>query len=169
VNGLTGARRLARPVRLTLADRLGDDIDGAWWPHTGLVARELPELIEVLHPLLGEIVDICINWSATEAALDLTSVVTGARWQANEKRRRYRLMAVCGRRGSAKLLVVPHMTPQELGNMVMRCAAKRAISSSEQRTRCEAADLIVHAARAESASWAGLHDLEPSKAPQHAR
>jgi hypothetical protein len=33
-----GARRPASPVRLTLASRLGDKIDGAWWPRTGLIS-----------------------------------------------------------------------------------------------------------------------------------
>jgi hypothetical protein len=36
VNGLTGSRRLARPVRLALAQQLGGDIDCAWWPHAGV-------------------------------------------------------------------------------------------------------------------------------------
>jgi Family of unknown function (DUF5994) len=68
---MTGTRRLARPVRLALAERLGADIDGAWWPHTASVAHELPGLIEALHGPLGEIVDISINWSATEGPLEL--------------------------------------------------------------------------------------------------
>ena len=38
VNGSAGARRCARPVRITLARVLGRDIDGAWWPHSGSVA-----------------------------------------------------------------------------------------------------------------------------------
>src|SRR6202007_3217020 len=38
-----GARRSASPVRLTLAPRLGNKIDGAWWPRTALISRELPE------------------------------------------------------------------------------------------------------------------------------
>lgn len=165
MNGLTGARRLARPVRLALAHRLGGDIDGAWWPHTGLVARELPELIEVLHRPLGEIVDICINWSATEAAIDLSSVASGARWQQSEKRRRHRLMAVVGRKGCAKLLVVPHLTSRELGAMVMRRAAEIAIAPSEHNTvEYETAEIVVRAAREESASWAlPAHDLDTAR------
>ena len=79
MNGLTGTRRLARPVRLALAPQLGSDIDGAWWPHTGVVARELPELIEVLHKPLGEIVDICINWSAGQGAFDFNAIVSDRR------------------------------------------------------------------------------------------
>jgi Family of unknown function (DUF5994) len=154
VNGLTGTRRLARPVRLALARQLGADIDGAWWPHTGLVAHELPELIEALHPPLGEVVDICINWSAAEAAVDLSSLVNGARWQRGERRRRFRLMMVAGRQVSAKLLVVPHMTPQALGIMVMRCAAARSIPDSDRETDVfKIADSAVRAAQDESAFW----------------
>ena len=78
VNGLTGSRRSARPVRITLHTSLGRDIDGAWWPHTGSVAAELPALIEALHRQLGEIVDITINWSSTEWAPDLNSMCYGA-------------------------------------------------------------------------------------------
>ena len=165
MNGLTGARRLARPVRLALARELGADIDGAWWPHTGLVASELPELIEVLHRPLGEIVDICINWSATEAAVDLSSVATGARWQPSDRRRRHRLMAVSGRTACAKLLVVPHLTSRELGAMVMRCAAARPIAASEHNTvEYETAEIVLQAAREESASWAlRVHDLDTAE------
>jgi Family of unknown function (DUF5994) len=162
VNGLTGTRRLARPVRLALAQQLGADIDGAWWPHTGAVADELPGFIEVLHRPLGEIVHIDINWAVTEAAVDLSSVVTGARWQRGEQRRRYRLMLVAGRLACAKLFVVPHMTSQALGSMVMRRAAARPISDLERATEVfEIADRIVREAQDESASWASrTHDLD---------
>jgi hypothetical protein len=162
VNGLTGARRLARPVRLALAQRVGADIDGAWWPHTGSVARELPELIEALHRPLGEIVDICVNWSVTEGAVDLSSVVTGARWQAGVQRRCHRLMVVTGRRACAKLLVVPHMTPQALGVMVMRCAAARPFSDAERETEVfKTAESVLRAAQDESALWnSRIHDLD---------
>jgi hypothetical protein len=44
-----GARRLVRPVRIALAFELGGDLDGAWWPHTASIARELPGLIGALH------------------------------------------------------------------------------------------------------------------------
>ena len=57
-----------------MAGTLGGDIDGAWWPHSASVAGELPELIGALHRPLGEIIDIRINWSATEAAPDLNSM-----------------------------------------------------------------------------------------------
>jgi uncharacterized protein DUF5994 len=156
VNGLNGTRRLARPVRLALAKTLGGDIDGAWWPHTASVARELPELIEVLHRPLGEIVDICINWSAMEGPLDLDTIASGGRTLIGAQHRRPRLMVVEGRDGCAKLLVVPHMTSQALGAVVMRCAAALPALHADRGTQLfETADGVVRVAQVESAKWTG--------------
>jgi len=155
VNGLSGARRLASPVRLALAGPLGGDIDGAWWPHTGSVGGELPELIEALHPMLGEILDISINWSPTDGAPDLNSMTSRAMSMPGWHGRPQRLMVVVGRRARAKLLVVPHMTSSPLGVMVLRCAAAMSIPVVQQDSPLfETADCVVRAARAESASWA---------------
>jgi hypothetical protein len=165
VNGLTGTRRSARPLRLALAPQLGADIDGAWWPYTASVAGELPQLIESLHPHLGEVLDICINWSVTEGPLELYEIAAIARTMRVDKRRRQRLMVVDGRLGCAKLLVVPHMTSQALGVMVMRCAAGRPVSHSERDTQMfEIADCVMQAAQTESASWA-LRRLNDAAAP----
>jgi hypothetical protein len=154
VNGMTGSRRLARPVRIALAQRLGADIDGAWWPYTGDMAHELPQLIGALHAPLGEIVDMCINWSATQGPRELYEAVSGARTIREGHPGRQRLMVVEGRRGRANLLVVPHMTSQALGVMVMRCAAARPVSGSERGTQLfEIADCVMRAAQTESASW----------------
>lgn len=154
MNGMTGARRVARPVRIALAHRLGADIDGAWWPYTASIAHELPQLIGALHEPLGEIVDICINWSATQGPRELYEVVSGARSMGAGHPGRQRLMVVDGRLGRAKLLVVPHMTSQALGVMVMRCAAARPVSTSQRDSQLfEIADCVMRAAQAESALW----------------
>ncbi|MFV1362507.1 DUF5994 family protein [Mycolicibacterium elephantis] len=155
MNGLTGTRRLARPVRLVLARTFGGtDIDGAWWPHTGSTAGELPQLIQVLHPSLGEIVDICVNWSATDGELDLNSILTRARPNAAAAHRRHRLMRVIGRNAQAKLLVVPHMTTPALGNRVMRCASGRPLVGSELDSQwCQAAEGVVRDASTQCAMW----------------
>jgi hypothetical protein len=154
MNGMNGTRRLARPVRLALARRLGADIDGAWWPYTASVADELPQLIAALHKPLGEIVDICINWSATQGPRELYETIAGGRSMHGGHPGRQRLMVVEGRLGCVNLLVVPHMTSQALGLMVMRCAAAKAFSGAERSTQLfEIADSVMRAAQLESASW----------------
>lgn len=154
MNGLTGTRRLARPVRLVLARELGADIDGAWWPHTGSVAGELPELIETLHKTLGEVLDIRVNWAATEGTLDYNSILSDSRSKNAGPRRAHRLMMVVGRSASAKLLVLPHMTTPALGAMVMRCAVGRSNYGSPQAGQwTEAADTVIRDARADSLAW----------------
>jgi len=154
MNGMNGTRRVARPVRLALARQLGADIDGAWWPYTASVADELPQLIGALHKSLGEIVDICINWTATQGPRELYETVSGSRSMREGHPGRQRLMVVEGRLGRANLLVVPHMTSQALGTMVMRCAAARYFSGTERDTDLfEIADCVTRAAQLESASW----------------
>jgi hypothetical protein len=153
VNGLTWARRTARPVRLALSAQLGGDIDGAWWPHTSSVATELPELVGSLHEPLGEIIDICINWSMTEGPLDLESISASTR-SVPAKQRRPRIMVVEGRDGCAKLLVVPHITSPALGSLVMRCAAAMPVLDVERGGRLiETAELVLRTAQVESANW----------------
>lgn len=156
MNGLTGSRRSARPVRIALHTSLGRDIDGAWWPHTGSVAAELPALIEALHRQLGEIVDITINWSSTESAPDLNSMCYGAMVIPGRSSRPQRLMGVTGSLAHATLLVVPHMTAAPLGWMVLRRAARIPMPLTERDTKVfRAADSVVRAAQEESASWTG--------------
>jgi hypothetical protein len=154
MNGLTGARRCASPVRIALAKLLGGDIDGAWWPHTGSVAAELPGLIEALQKPLGEIIDISVNWSATERPPDLNSMrhaMSMPGWDGG----RQRLMVVGGRRACAKLLVVPHMTTPAIALMVLRRAAAMPIPDGLQNSQVFlTADSAVRAAQVESASWA---------------
>lgn len=141
-------------MRVSLATLLGGDIDGAWWPHSASIAGELPELIGALHRPLGEIVDIAINWSETEGAPDLNSMRYGARVLPGWRSRPQRLMVVAGRSARAKLLVVPHMTSQALGLMVMRRAAAMPVLDGQHDTQLlQTADSVVRAAQTESALW----------------
>jgi len=158
---MSGMRRSARPPRVSLAALLGGDIDGAWWPRTGSIASELPGLVQALHRPLGEIVDICVNWSATEGAPDLRAMSASSMLGQRDKVQR--LMVVDGRRARAKLLVVPHMTSPTLGLLVMRRAAALPILDTDHNTQMFlAADYVVRAAEAESALWA----VEPLTASQ---
>ncbi|MBU8825722.1 DUF5994 family protein [Mycolicibacterium goodii] len=154
MNGLVGSRRLASPVRLTLAKQFGRDIDGAWWPRSASVAKELPELVEVLQRPLGEIVDININWSPGEGQLDLNTIAAGSRTPAVLKPTRPRVMSVAGRTQCVKLLVVPHMTSEALGGIVMRCAAGMAVDNMVRNTALyETAVRILGTANEESTRW----------------
>jgi hypothetical protein len=141
-------------VRITLARVVGSDIDGAWWPHSASTAGELPELIGALHRPLGQIVDIKINWSATDAAPEMDSMGHDTMSMPGWRRRRQRLMMINGTRGRVKLLVVPHLTAPALGLMILRRAADMPVSHARQASRVfETADHIVRAAQVESALW----------------
>lgn len=135
-------RRLASPVRLTLASRLGNEIDGAWWPRTGLISRELSELVSVLDVRLGQILDINVNWSSLQCPPDLNWLG----WRALHQR----VMTVSGRTARANLLIVPHRTSAALAILVLRRAAGLPIDPAHRDSPAfQTADCIVRVARGE--------------------
>jgi hypothetical protein len=134
-----GARRPASPVRLTLASRLGDKIDGAWWPRTGLISRELPELVSVLDVRLGQVIDINVNWSSWQRQPDLS----WDWWQGIHPH----IITVSGR-ARAKLLIIPHRTGTALAVMILRRAAGLPIPAAHRDSRaCQTAECVVRVAR----------------------
>ena len=144
-------RRLASPVRLTLAVELGEGLDGAWWPHTASVARELPELIGALSGRLGEIIDISINWSSLEGCSDFDTVKRASMANPIRLTCHHRLMMITGSQCSANLLVIPCRTSSAVAVMVLRRAATLDIVHAERDTDAfRIADDVVRAARAES-------------------
>ena len=152
MNRAACARRLASPVRLTLAIELGKGLDGGWWPHTASVARELPDLIGALSARLGEICDISVNWSPLEGCPDFDAVKRASMADSVRVTSHQRLMMITGTQCSANLLVVPCRTSSALAAMVLRQAATLNIVDAERDTEAfRIADDIVRAARAESA------------------
>jgi hypothetical protein len=138
----TGGQRTASPVRLTLAARLGNDIDGAWWPRTGQISRELRELVSVLDARLGQIIDINVNWSPLQRPPDLN-------WDGWRGIHQH-VMTVIGRDARATLLIVPHRTSTALAVLVLRRAADLPIYPAHRDSRAfQTADCIVRAARGE--------------------
>ena len=151
MNRAVCGRRLASPVRLSLAVELGEGLDGAWWPHTASVARELPELIGALSGRLGEIFDISINWSSLEGCPELDTVKRASMANPIWVTSHHRLMMITGSQCSANLLVVPCRTSSAVAVMVLRRAAALDIVHAERDSEAfRIADDVVRAARAES-------------------
>lgn len=119
-----GGRRRANPIRLSVAHELGRDIDGAWWPRADRITNELPELVAVLTPVLGEVTAINVNWSSLQRPPDLN-------WRGWERKRQH-VMAVGGTRACVNLLIVSYTTHTALALMVMRCAANLPIEAADR-------------------------------------
>ena len=95
-------RRMGSPCRLTLAAELGGGVDGAWWPYTASIARELGDLIDTLCEPLGQVVDIGVNWSPFEGVPDLDLLNRrGVAATPGRESRRLRIMALTGTRARA--------------------------------------------------------------------
>jgi hypothetical protein len=143
-------------VRLTMAAELGGDIDGAWWPYTPAMARELPELVEAVEKRLGKIVDIAINWSTLDGTPDLNPAAASAPMLLpGQKIRHQRVITIVGKEDRAQLLVVPARTSRPIALMVLRLAAALPIHYGHRDTAaCQTATRILHIARTESAQRA---------------
>ncbi|MEM6107731.1 DUF5994 family protein [Mycobacterium sp. 050272] len=140
--GTLEARHPGSQVRLTLASGLGDKIDGAWWPRTGLISRELPELVSILEARLGQVIDINVNWPAIQRQPDLN----WAWWQGIHPH----VMTVCGHDARAKILIVPYRTGTALAVMLLRRSAGLSVLAAHRDSRAFAtADSILRAARGE--------------------
>jgi len=111
------------PVRLCVARELGHDIDGGWWPRADRMSNELPALIAVLTPLLGDITSINVNWPSLQRPPDLN-------WRGWEHKRQHG-MTVSGWDACVNLLIIPYATNTALALMVLRRAANLPINSGD--------------------------------------
>jgi hypothetical protein len=119
-----GSRRQANPIRLSVAHELGRDIDGAWWPRADRITNELPDLVAVLTPLLGDIDTINVNWQPLQRPPDFN-------WPGWEHKRQH-VITFNGTIKSANLLVIGYTTHSALALMVMRCAASLPIDAADR-------------------------------------
>lgn len=120
----TGRSRQANQMRLSLACELGCDIDGAWWPRTERIHYELPQLVAMLKPMVGEISSINVSWPPLERPPDLN-------WPGWEHKRQH-VMTIIGTDARANLLVIPYATNSVLALMVMRFAANQPIDAADR-------------------------------------
>ena len=119
-----GSRRHANPIRLSVAYELGRDIDGAWWPRADRITNELPDLVGVLTPMLGDITSINVNWQPLQRPPDFN-------WPGWEHKRQH-VMTINGENGCANLLIIPYATYSALALMVMRCAANLPVGAADR-------------------------------------
>lgn len=141
-------RRRATPIRLSLARDLGRDIDGAWWPRADRITNELPELVAVLTPLLGDVTSINVNWSSLQRPPDFN-------WPGWEGKRQH-VMTVSGAHGCANLLIISYATHSALALMVLRCAANLPIEGADRvKPAFIVAESILRAAQRQRVHAAG--------------
>jgi hypothetical protein len=119
-----GGQRRGNPIRLCVARELGDCINGAWWPRADRITNELPNLVAVLTPLLGDITAIAVNWAPLQRPPDFNC----PGWEG----KRQHVMAVKGGDACANLLIIPYATHSALALMVLRRAANLPIDPADR-------------------------------------
>ncbi|ORA19184.1 DUF5994 family protein [Mycobacterium arosiense] len=133
-------RRQSTPIRVSVARELGRDIDGAWWPRADRITNELPELVAVLTPLLGNVTSINVNWSSLQRPPDFN-------WPGWESKHQH-VMTVRGAHACANLLIVSYATHSALALMVLRHAANLPIEGADRaKPAFVLADSILRAAQ----------------------
>jgi hypothetical protein len=84
-------------------------LDGAWWPHSRNLLRELPALTDVLEPLWGRITRISVNpthWPVIPREIPVTGHAVKVGWFKAEQDP-HKLLLVSHRVGRWDLLVIP--------------------------------------------------------------
>lgn len=128
-----------------MACELGCDIDGAWWPRTERIHYELPQLVAILKPVLGEISSINVSWPPLQRPPDFN-------WPGWEHKRQH-VITVNGTDARANLLIIPYATNSALALMVMRCAANQPIEAADRdKPAFRTAGSILRAAQHQCAS-----------------
>jgi Family of unknown function (DUF5994) len=116
--------RSANPVRLSVANQLGGDIDGAWWPRVDRMTVELPGLVAALTPMLGDITSINVNWPHLQRPPDFN-------WPGWEHKPQH-VITLNGVQGRVNLLIIAYTTYSALALMVLRRAAGLSIVPADR-------------------------------------
>jgi hypothetical protein len=156
-------RHVSSPVRFTLGSNQASGLDGAWWPYSVSIARELSGLTDALRDPLGEVIDIGVNWSPLQGVPDLDLYHRrGVAILPGPATALLRVMTITGSRARANLLVIPCRTSIGLAVMLLRQAADLPVMYAHQHTPAhEAASVIVRAARAQVAPVAAQATAQP--------
>lgn len=122
------------PIRLSLSrSSIGGDpstpgpgpLDGAWWPRSRDLARELPALTDALGPVWGRITHITVNpthWPVVPKKVAVPGRTVRVGWFAAEQDP-HKLLLLSSRLGRWDLLIVPPQTPPATAARLMAAAA----------------------------------------------
>ena len=131
--------RSANPVRVSVANPLCGDIDGAWWPRVDRMTVELPGLVAALTPMLGDITSINVNWPHLQRPPDFN-------WPGWEHKPQH-IITLNGEDANISLLIVAYTTYSALALMVLRRAAGLPIVPADRdKPAFVTAGSILHAA-----------------------
>jgi hypothetical protein len=104
-------------------------LDGAWWPHSRNLLRELPALTDVLDPLWGRITRITVNpthWPVIPRRVPVNGhVVKTGRFKAEQDQ--HHLLLRSYRIGRWDLLVIPPQTTAAAAARLMAAATDTAL------------------------------------------
>ncbi|MCH6160221.1 DUF5994 family protein [Streptomyces marispadix] len=132
-------------------------LDGAWWPHSRDLLRELPALTDVLDPLWGRITRIAVNpthWPVVPRKIPVNGHVVKAGWFTTEQDR-HQLLLRSYRVGRWDLLVMPPRTAAAAAARLMAAATDSAVhmSASAIIAADEAAQSEESSRRAREEEW----------------
>lgn len=120
-------------------------LDGAWWPHSRDLLRELPTLTDVLNPLQGRITRISVNpvhWPVVPRAVPVAGREVKVGWFRDEQDP-HKLVLLSHRTGRWDLLVIPPQTDAAAAARLMaaatgggpRLTASALVAAEAARTR----------------------------------
>ncbi|WP_042365303.1 DUF5994 family protein [Streptacidiphilus neutrinimicus] len=107
-------------------------LDGAWWPHSDDLLRELPSLIPTLDRVWGRITRVNVNprhWESLPREVPVRGHVVKVGWFTTEQDP-HKLLLLSYRTGRWDLLVIPPQTSQAAAARLMAAAGDPAGSSA---------------------------------------
>lgn len=146
----TSSDSFPQPPRLCLKP-VGEPpglLDGAWWPHSRDLVREIPALAKVLDLQWGRITRVAVNplhWPVIPRKVPVTGHVVKVGWFTTELDP-HKLLLLSGHIGRWDLLVIPPETDPATARRLMsaavdprRCATASALIDAEEGRRDDAA------------------------------
>lgn len=132
-------------------------LDGAWWPHSRNLLRELPALTEVLDPLRGRITRISVNpthWPALPRKVPVTGHEVKVGWFKAEQDP-HKVVLLSYRLGRWDLLVIPPGASAATAGRLMAAATGTGLplTASALVAADDASRGVVHELRAQEEKW----------------